>query len=104
MKRWFHNQYFDVIYLWNKGFHNVFSFQIPYFIEGLNITEVVLGNEMPVIRKASRPYFDENGFWIDLAVNYGGGARMTIETKANLMKLKDPVAGKDKVEKVKTKK
>lgn len=81
-----------------------FSFQIPYFIDGLNITEVVLGNEMPVIRKASRPYFNENGFWIDLAVNYGGGVRMTIETKANLMKLKDQGAGKDKVEKVKTKK
>lgn len=79
-------------------------FQIPYFIEGLNITEIVLGNEMPVIRKTSRPFFDENGFWIDLAVNYGGGFRMTIETKVNLMKLKDPVTGKEKFEKIKPKK
>ncbi|XP_062617878.1 testis-expressed protein 2-like [Saccostrea cucullata] len=80
------------------------TIHIPYFIEGLNITEVVLGNQMPVIRKASKPFFDENGFWIDLALNYGGGFRMTIETKANLMKLKDSVAAKEKEEKVKTKK
>ncbi|XP_048757629.1 testis-expressed protein 2-like isoform X2 [Ostrea edulis] len=80
------------------------TIHIPYFIEGLNITEIVLGNEMPVIRKTSRPFFDENGFWIDLAVNYGGGFRMTIETKVNLMKLKDPVTGKEKFEKIKPKK
>lgn len=41
---------------------------------------------MFVIRKVFRFYFDENGFWIDLVVNYGGGARMIIEIKANLMK------------------
>ena len=70
----------------------------------MNIKEIVAGNEMPVIREASRPYFDENGFWIDLALNYGGGLKLTIETKANLMRLKDPVAGKDKVEKIKAKK
>lgn len=59
---------------------------------------------MFVIRKVFRFYFDENGFWIDLVVNYGGGARMIIEIKANLMKFKDLVVGKDKVEKVKIKK
>lgn len=59
---------------------------------------------MFVIRKVFRFYFDENGFWIDLVVNYGGGVRMIIEIKANLMKFKDLVVGKDKVEKVKIKK
>lgn len=59
---------------------------------------------MFVIRKVFRFYFDENGFWIDLVVNYGGGARMIIEIKVNLMKFKDLVVGKDKVEKVKIKK
>lgn len=59
---------------------------------------------MFVIRKVFRFYFDENGFWIDLVVNYGGGARMIIEIKANFMKFKDLVVGKDKVEKVKIKK
>lgn len=59
---------------------------------------------MFVIRKVFRFYFDVNGFWIDLVVNYGGGARMIIEIKANLMKFKDLVVGKDKVEKVKIKK
>lgn len=43
---------------------------------------------MPVIRRAGKPYLDNQGFWVDLDVNYGGGFKMTIETKVNLMRLK----------------
>ena len=43
---------------------------------------------MPVIRRAAHPYMDEQGFWVDLDVSYGGGFQMAIETKVNLMKLK----------------
>ena len=63
-------------------------FQIPYFIEAFKITDINLGSEMPVIRRASAPYLDNQGFWTDLDVNYGGGFKMTILTKVNLMKLK----------------
>ncbi|XP_064627128.1 testis-expressed protein 2-like isoform X2 [Lineus longissimus] len=61
---------------------------VPYFINELTITDIELGNEMPVIRKAYKPYLDERGLWIDLDIAYGGGFRMTLETKVNLMKLK----------------
>ncbi|KAK3091537.1 hypothetical protein FSP39_020588 [Pinctada imbricata] len=61
----------------------------PYFIEKLKLTDINLGSVMPVLRKASRPYFDEDGLWVNLALNYGGGFKMTIETKVNLMKLRD---------------
>jgi hypothetical protein len=39
---------------------------------------------MPVIRRAGKPYLDNQGFWVDLDVNYGGGFKMTIETKINV--------------------
>lgn len=61
---------------------------IPYFIEAFKITDINLGAEMPVIRRAGKPYLDNQGFWVDLDVNYGGGFKMTIETKVNLMRLK----------------
>ena len=63
-------------------------FQIPYFIEELQISGISLGSEVPVIRRANKPYLDENGFWIDLDVTYSGKFKMTIETKVNLLKLK----------------
>lgn len=74
-------------------------FQIPYFIEELQISEISLGSEVPVIRRANRPYLDENGFWIDLDVTYSGKFKMTIETKVNLLKLKSTSLSKSFSEK-----
>ncbi|XP_013384366.1 testis-expressed protein 2 [Lingula anatina] len=61
---------------------------VPYFIDALVISDIELGTEMPVIRRASKPYLDERGLWIDLDIAYNGDFRMTLETKVNLMKLK----------------
>ncbi|KAL4240932.1 Tabersonine 6 [Mactra antiquata] len=61
---------------------------IPYFIEELQIKEISLGTETPVIRRANSPYLDEDGFWMDLDITYSGRFKMTIETKVNLLKLK----------------
>ena len=44
--------------------------------------------EVPVIRRANKPFLDETGFWIDLDLTYNGKFKMTIETKVNLLKLK----------------
>ncbi|KAH3862429.1 testis-expressed protein 2-like [Dreissena polymorpha] len=63
---------------------------IPYFIEDLKISEICLGREVPVIRRAAKPYLDENGFWVDLDITYSGKFKMTIETKVNLLRLKQP--------------
>ncbi|CAC5377658.1 unnamed protein product [Mytilus coruscus] len=44
---------------------------IPYFIEAFKITDINLGSEMPVIRRAGKPFLDNQGFWVDLDINYG---------------------------------
>lgn len=72
---------------------------IPYFIEELQISDINLGSEVPVIRRANRPYMDENGFWVDADITYSGKFRMTIETKVNLMKLKVKSAAKARSQK-----
>uniref|UniRef100_A0A2C9K296 SMP-LTD domain-containing protein n=1 Tax=Biomphalaria glabrata TaxID=6526 RepID=A0A2C9K296_BIOGL len=62
---------------------------VPYFIEELKVTDIHLGYEMPAIQHAYKPYLDEKGLWVDLNITYSGGFKMTIETKINLMKLKE---------------
>lgn len=63
-------------------------FQLPYFIQDLIITELDLGHSMPLAHHASRPKLDERGLWVDLDVTYEGTACFTLETKLNLMKVK----------------
>ncbi|ESO84210.1 hypothetical protein LOTGIDRAFT_211163 [Lottia gigantea] len=60
---------------------------VPYFIEELKVTHTEMGYEVPSIRRAGKPYIDEQGLWIDLDIVYNGGFYMTMETKINLMKL-----------------
>ena len=57
-----------------------------------------------MIRRANKPYLDENGFWVDLDVTYSGKFKMTIETKVNLLKLKKPVSAQLSLEKEETEK
>jgi hypothetical protein len=64
------------------------SFQLPYFIEDLIITELDLGHNVPLAHRASRPRLDERGLWVDLDVTYEGTVCLTLETKLNLMKVK----------------
>ncbi len=61
---------------------------MPFFIDELTVTDIVLGSELPIIRRMSRPYLDDRGLWMDMDVTYNGGFRMSLETKVNLMKLK----------------
>ncbi|KAK3586700.1 hypothetical protein CHS0354_039172 [Potamilus streckersoni] len=68
--------------------NKLLKIHIPFIIEELKVTAIDLGSEVPVIRRANKPYLDETGFWVDLDVTYSGKFKMTIETKINLMKLK----------------
>ncbi|KAL3877912.1 hypothetical protein ACJMK2_035554 [Sinanodonta woodiana] len=68
--------------------NKLLKIHIPYIIQELQVTAIDLGSEVPVIRRANKPYLDETGFWVDLDVTYSGKFKMTIETKINLMKLK----------------
>lgn len=79
------------------------NIKLPYFMESLLISDVVIGQRAPIIQDASKPIIDERGLWIDLNVLYKGCLTMTVETKLNLMKLtragsvssnsSDPIAG-----------
>lgn len=39
--------------------------------------------------RASHPVVDERGLWVDLDITYEGTICFTLETKLNLMKLKE---------------
>jgi hypothetical protein len=65
-----------------------FHLQVPYFINELTVTDIELGTEVPFINRASKPYLDDRGLWVDLDILYQGGFHMILETKCNLMKLK----------------
>ncbi|XP_026281870.2 testis-expressed protein 2 isoform X1 [Frankliniella occidentalis] len=64
------------------------TLKLPYFMEALTITELDLGNTVPVFHRASQPSLDVRGLWVELDMTYQGNFRMTIESKLNLMKLK----------------
>ena len=54
----------------------------PPFMEQLRVTDVDLGNDMPVVLKLKEgPKLDLRGIWVYLDVVYSGKFVMTIETK-----------------------
>ncbi|VEN41332.1 unnamed protein product [Callosobruchus maculatus] len=66
------------------------TIKLPNFIEELLVSELSLGRTSPVIGKTGKPLVDERGVWIELDVAYEGDVRLTLQTKLNLMRLKNP--------------
>ncbi|KAL7297907.1 hypothetical protein TKK_0008927 [Trichogramma kaykai] len=64
------------------------NIKLPYFMESLTVSELVIGQGAPIIHSATKPLMNERGLWFDLEITYEGSLTMTIETKLNLMKLK----------------
>ncbi|XP_014206011.1 testis-expressed protein 2 [Copidosoma floridanum] len=64
------------------------NIKLPYFMESLLVSELVIGQGAPVIHGSTKPVMDDRGLWFDLDIAYEGSLTMTIETKLNLMKLK----------------
>lgn len=64
------------------------NIKLPYFMESLLVSELMIGQNAPVIHSATKPVLDGRGLWFDLDISYEGCFTMTIETKLNLMKLK----------------
>ncbi|GAU97191.1 hypothetical protein RvY_08533 [Ramazzottius varieornatus] len=63
--------------------------KLPFYIEELQITEMDLGKNLPIISNVSeKPGVDERGIWIEMDFEYHGTVQMTLQTKLNLMKLK----------------
>lgn len=63
------------------------NIKLPYFMESLLVTELVIGQDAPMIHKINKPVLDERGFWLEMNITYKGCVTMTVETKLNLMKL-----------------
>lgn len=67
--------------------------KLPYFIQTLSLKAVNLGHSVPkFLSVSSEPVLNEKGLWIDMELNYQGGFTMTLETKLDLMRLKDSKA------------
>ena len=64
------------------------NIKLPYFMESLLVSELVIGQGAPIIHSSTKPVLDARGLWFDLDISYEGCLTMTIETKLNLMKLK----------------
>ncbi|KAJ8950583.1 hypothetical protein NQ314_007807, partial [Rhamnusium bicolor] len=68
------------------------TIKLPYFIEEILIPELSLGKTSPFIHRTGKPVLDERGLWIDLDITYEGMIVLTLQTKLNLMRLKNPQA------------
>lgn len=67
--------------------------KLPYFINTITLKDVNLGTSMPkFLSVANNPVIDERGIWIDFDLDYQGCFSMTLETKLDLMKLKETKA------------
>jgi len=56
----------------------------PSFIRDITISDLSLGQSLPVITKTFPPVVDERGTWVDLEVTYGGGLILTFEGHLNI--------------------
>jgi hypothetical protein len=65
------------------------SMHMPYFIEDLELSKFEIGTKIPKIQKIYTPTVDDWGIWFDVEIHYEGCIRLVLETKADLMKLKD---------------
>ncbi|XP_066253655.1 testis-expressed protein 2 isoform X2 [Euwallacea similis] len=66
------------------------TIKLPYFIEEILITELSLGKTPPFLLNSNKPQMDDRGLWVDLDVSYEGSVVLTLQTKLNLMRLKNP--------------
>ena len=56
----------------------------PSFIRDITISDLNLGQSLPVITKTFPPVVDQRGTWVDLEVTYGGGLILTFEGHLNI--------------------
>lgn len=56
----------------------------PSFIRDISISDLNLGQSLPVITKTSSPKVEHDGTWVDLEVTYNGGLILTFEGHLNI--------------------
>ncbi|CAG9530661.1 unnamed protein product [Cercopithifilaria johnstoni] len=65
------------------------TLHLPYFIETLELPNLDLGTTPPEIVSVHSPILDDWGLWVDFELKYRGKIHLTLETKVNLMRLKE---------------
>ncbi|VDM95283.1 unnamed protein product [Thelazia callipaeda] len=73
----------------NKIQSKLATVHLPYFIETLELSSLDLGTTSPEIAGVYAPVLDDWGLWIDFEMKYSGRIHLSLETKVNLMKLKE---------------
>lgn len=65
------------------------TIHLPYFIETLELSDFNIGTAIPSVEKIYEPIIDEWGIWVDFEVKYEGLIKLALETRINLMRLKE---------------
>lgn len=65
------------------------AIKVPTFMESLLVSNVELSESVPMLEKTCLPKLNCDGIWVDLDINYKGTFKMTIDTKINLIRLKN---------------
>ncbi|CAL4125590.1 unnamed protein product, partial [Meganyctiphanes norvegica] len=61
---------------------------VPYYVGELVVCGVQLGSSIPHLKNVKSPKIDSRGLWMDMDVEYTGNFTLSLETKLDLMKLK----------------
>ncbi|GLH02915.1 Uncharacterized protein GBIM_08862 [Gryllus bimaculatus] len=64
------------------------AIRLPHFVGEIIVSELDVGESVPLIHCTSSPMLDERGLWVNVDITYKGNASLTLETKLNLLKLK----------------
>ncbi|CAD5212419.1 unnamed protein product [Bursaphelenchus okinawaensis] len=72
----------------NKIQTKLATIHLPYFIETLEVSSFDIGTAIPRIDRIYKPYVDEWGVWVDFDIDYKGCIKLALETRVNLMRIK----------------
>lgn len=65
-------------------------------MEELIVSNLEFNDSIPVIEHSNLPQLTQDGIWVELDFSYQGTFKMTVDTKINLIKMKN-LASKDTV-------
>ncbi|XP_073976982.1 testis-expressed protein 2 isoform X3 [Rhodnius prolixus] len=72
------------------------AIKVPTFMEELIVSNLEFNDSIPVIEHSNLPQLTQDGIWVELDFSYQGTFKMTVDTKINLIKMKN-LASKDTV-------
>ncbi|KAI6197091.1 SMP-LTD domain-containing protein [Aphelenchoides besseyi] len=73
----------------NKIQTKLATIHLPYFIDTLELSGFNIGTAIPRIERIYAPVVDEWGIWVDFELKYEGVIKLALETRVNVMRLKE---------------